>query len=411
MERGGWAERRVREAFQGAGRDASPLECRGDVRRGLPGRAAVLAVLWCLAGNDGAAQPPPVVERVDVARVIIDVRVVDDDGRPIRGLAPDDFQVRIDDTPVRVESALWVGPDAEDVEDRELSAAPVASTTTEVRTEAPVPADRNPSAAPVASTAIAGHLEPESRGQLIVFVVQKSLVHSRALGLLRLLMFSDRLLARVAPADRVAVLSFDSHLKIWLDFTDDLDRVGTVLAEEILFGRPPVLAAPRDGPSLLATFSQEEGRRTWEIQEALRALGGALEPLPGAKSVVLIGYGFGDLRVVLGMVGSRLDDRYHEARAALEAARASVFTLDVTQADYHTFEHGLQRVAGDTGGLFVRTYLRPPRRAIDRVANAITGRYVLFTERPEVEPGEHPIEVDVNDVDGTVLARSTYVAR
>ena len=177
-----------------------------------------------------------------------------------------------------------------------------------------------------------------------------------------------------------------------------------------MFGRPPVLE-PQGELSLLATLSQDTGRRTWEIQEALRQLGDALEPLPGAKSVVLIGYGFGQLTVSLGMVGSMLDDRYDETRAAFEAARASVFTLDVTQADYHTFEHGLQAVAEDTGGFFVRTYLRPPRRAIDRVANAIAGRYVLFTERPDVEPGEYSIEVDVADVDGTVLARSTYVAR
>ena len=350
-------------------------------------RTAVLVVLWLFAGGESAAQPQPIVERVDVARVIIDVRVIDDDGRPIRGLEPDDFEVRIDDEPVRVESAFWVGDDTEDNA-----------------------GDGAAAGGRLASTRIAGVLQPADRGQLIVFVVQKSLVHSRALGLLRLLMHSERLLAGITPADRVAVVSFDSHLKIWLDFTDDLDRVETVLADEIMFERPPVLE-PAGEPSLLATLSQEEGRRTWEIQEALRELGEALEPLPGAKSVVLIGYGFGDLRVVLGMVGSTLDDRYHEARAALEAARASVFALDVTQADYHTYEHGLQMVAEDTGGFFVRTYLRPPRRVIDRVVNAIGGRYVLFTERPDVEPGEHPIEVDVADVDGTVMARSTYVAR
>lgn len=350
-------------------------------------RALLLAALWCLTGGESAAQPQPIVERVDVARVIIDVRVIDDDGRPIRGLEPDDFEVRIDDEPVRVESAFWVG---EDAGNNAVDGGPVGEN--------------------LRSTGFAGFLDPTDRGQLIVFVVQKSLVHSRALGLLRLLMFSERLVEGITPADRVAVVSFDSHLKIWVDFTDDLDRVRTVLADEIMFERPPVLE-PEGEPSLLARLSQDEGRRTWEIQEALQLLGEALEPLPGAKSVVLIGYGFGDLRVVLGMVGSSVDDRYHEARAALEAARASVFTLDVTQADYHTFEHGLQMVAEDTGGFFVRTYRRPPRRAIDRVTNAIRGRYVLFTERPDVEPGEYPIEVDVADVDGTVLARSTYVAR
>ena len=358
-------------------------------------RALLLAALWCLAGGESAAQPQPIVERVDVARVIIDVRVVDDDGRPIRGLEPDDFEVRIDGDTVRVESALWVGDDAggEADDGRAAGAGDGAAAGETLR-----------------SSAVAGFAAPEDRGQLIVFVVQKSLVHSRALGLLRLLMHSERLLARVAPADRVAVVSFDSHLKIWLDFTDDLDRVRTVLADEIMFGRPPVLE-PGGEPSLLATLSQDAGRRTWEIQEALSRLGEALEPLPGAKSVVLIGHGFGDLRVVLGMVGSSLDGRYDEARAVLEAARASVFTLDVTQADYHTFEHGLQAVAEDTGGFYVRTYLKPPRRMADQVANAIAGRYVLFTERPDVEPGEYPIEVEAVDVDGTVLARSTYVAR
>lgn len=345
-------------------------------------QVALVAAFLFLVGGEGAAQPQPLVERVDVARVIIDVRVVDDDGQPIRGLEPDDFEVRIDDQPVRVESAFWVGDEAE---------------------------NDDSSGAPLESTETAGFLEPEDRGQLIVFVVQKSLVHSRALGLLRLLMHSERLLARVTPADRVAVLSFDSHLKIWLDFTDDLDLVGTVLADEVMFRRPPVLE-PQGDLSLLTTLSQDEGRRTWEFQEALHLLGEALEPLPGSKSVVLIGYGFGQLTVSLGMVGSMLDDRYDEARTALEAARASVFTLDVTQADYHTFEHGLQAVAEDTGGFFVRTHLWP-RRAIDRVANAIAGRYVLFTERPDVEPGEYSIEVDVGDLDGTVLARSTYVAR
>lgn len=352
-------------------------------RSGAFCRAAAFAGFAVFAAAEAAGQQPPIVERVDVTRVIIDVRVVDDDGQPILGLEPEDFEVRIDDEPVRVESAQWFGSDG---------------------------GTADPAGEPIPSTEVAGFLAPENPGQLIVFVVQKSLVHSRALGLLRLLMHSDRLLARVAPADRVAVLSFEHHLKIWLDFTDDLDLVRTVLADEVMFGRPPVLE-PEGELSLLATLSQDNARRTWEIQEALRQLGDALEPLPGAKSVVLIGYGFGQLTVSLGMVGSMLNDRYDEARAALDAARASVFTLDVTQADYHTFEHGLQTVAEDTGGFFVRTYLRPPRRALERVANAIAGHYVLFVEPPAVEPGEYPIEVDVADLDGTVLARSTYVAR
>ena len=342
-------------------------------------RAAALAALLLLVAGESAAQPQPIVERVEVARVVIDVRVVDDDGQPILGLMPEDFEVRIDGEPVRVESAFWVGSD-------EAEAAVVEGVRAAGATDS-----REPESS--------GSLESESRGRLIVFVVQKSLLHSRVYGLLRLLRYSEGLLAGVTPSDRVAVLSFDLHLQIWLDFTADLDRVRTVLAGEVRTGRPPALE-PQGELSLVARLSQDDGREIADIQEALLRIGEALEPLPGSKSVVLIGYGF-----------ESDTDGYAAAQAALQAARASVFTLDVTQADYHTLEHGLQAVSADTGGFFVRTYVKPPLWAIDLVTNAIAGHYVLFTERPDVEPGEYAIEVDVGDLDGTVLARSTYVAR
>ena len=339
-------------------------------------RAAALGALLLLAAGESAAQPQPIVERVEVARVVIDVRVVDDDGQPILGLTPEDFEVRIDDEPVRVESVLWVGSD--EVEEAAPEGAALEGTRAAGAADSP---------------------EPESRGRLILFVVQKSLLHSRIYGLLRLLRYSEGLLAGVTPSDRVAVLSFDLHLQIWLDFTADLDRVRTVLAGEVRTGRPPAIE-PQGELSLVARLSQDDGREIADIQEALLRIGEALEPLPGSKSVVLIGYGF-----------ESDTDGYAAAQAALQAARASVFTLDVTQADYHTLEHGLQAVSADTGGFFVRTYVKPPLWAIDLVTNAIAGHYVLFTERPDVEPGEYAIEVDVGDLDGTVLARSTYVAR
>ena len=88
---------------------------------------------------------------------------------------------------------------------------------------------------------------------------------------------------------------------------------------------------------------------------------------------------------VVNMLGAVLDRSYAEVRAALHAARAAVFSLDVTDADYHTFEVGLQTVAVETGGFFARTHLFA-RQAIDRVANALVGHDVLLAERPAVEP-------------------------
>ena len=334
--------------------------------------ARVLLSLVVGVSTGYAGQQLSLTERVEVARVIVDVRVVGGRGRPVLGLTPGDFKVHIGGQPVQVESAVWTGG-------------------------RPVDADS------LTSVGLTGFLEPETRGQLIVFVVQKSLEADRARGLLRLLQDSGRLLTRVKPADRVAVLSFDSHLKIWSDFTDDLDQVENVLVDDVMFGTPPMLG-PQAGPSLLATLSQQKGRETYRIEEALQQLGMALDPLPGAKSVVLIGYGFGHLVRAI----PTLDQRYDEARAALEKARAAVFSLDVTQADYHTFEHGLEVVAEDTGGFLAKTHMYA-RRAIDRVANAIVGYYVLFTEKPVVGAGRHEIEVELVRGEGTVFARSSYV--
>jgi len=57
--------------------------------------------------------------------------------------------------------------------------------------------------------------------------------------------------------------------------------------------------------------------------------------------------------------------------------------------------------------LFVRTRNRVGR-AVTEVADALVGHYVLFTEVPELEPGVHPVEVDLADREGTVFARTTY---
>ena len=337
--------------------------------------AALITLVLC-AGALLSAQQPRRTEAVDVARVLVDARVLDPAGQPVLGLEPEDFEVKIGGQRVYVESVQRMG-------------------------------SGESGSGRVPSTVLAGVLEPEVRGRLIVVVVQKSLEPVRVIGLLRLLQESGRLLSHLTPDDRVAILSFDSHLKIWLDFTGDLNHARAVLAEDVMF-RKPARIEPTPGLSLVAGLSQDLGHQTYTIEKALRLLGNALEPLPGSKSVVLVGYGFGRLTVALGTFGATLDPEYEEARDALHAARAAVFCLDVTDADYHTFEHGLQTVAADTGGFFARTHLFA-QRTVDRVANALAGHYVLFTEKPDLDPGTHRIEVRLVREKGSVFARRTYV--
>ena len=65
-------------------------------------------------------------------------------------------------------------------------------------------------------------------------------------------------------------------------------------------------------------------------------------------------------------------------------------------------------MAEDTGGFFERTHLFPGR-ALDRLAGALAGHYVLFVEKPTAPVGYHRIEVGLTRVEGTVMAKRGYV--
>ena len=337
----------------------------------LVAAAAVLA--WSVTASAQVPQPPRgYAERVEVARVVVDARVLDAAGRAVIGLGANDFIVKIDGKPARVESALWVGGD-----EPHAGKSPPTSTSLEG-------ADRSPP------------------GRLIVLLFQKSMERSRIVGLMRMLIETRSFLDTLGPGDRVAVLSFDSHLKVWTDFTDDRERLRRILQRGVLLERPLPLQ-PAAGFSLVERLKPEEGRRASSIEQGLALIANALEPLPGAKSIVLVGHGFGRL----GYTGVTMEYDYEPARRALLAARASVFSLDVTDADYHSLEAGLQLVSEETGGFFARTHLFPAL-AMRRLAGALAGYYVLFVEKPESRRRTHQLDVRLTRGPGTVLARSGY---
>ena len=63
-----------------------------------------------------------------------------------------------------------------------------------------------------------------SPGRLVVLLFQKDFEGSRLRGLLRAIGQAKGLLAPLSPRDRVAVLSYDSHLRLHLDFTPTSTR-------------------------------------------------------------------------------------------------------------------------------------------------------------------------------------------
>ena len=306
-------------------------------------------------------------------RLIVDVRALDDRGDPIIGLTADDFKVTIDGAAARVETATWVG--AGDIN------ADVAS---------PAPTTLADAAAPAAPAA--------ARGRLIVFLFQKDFDVSRLRGLMGMLLKSRQVLDSLTPDDRVAILSFDTHLKVWTDFTGDRERLDRILSHDLLLERPPAVSAS-SAPSLVERLDPESAQHTYGIELALELIGEALEPLPGSKSLVLIGYGFG--RLSFG--GVTMENNYGAARQALVDARTSVFSLDVTDADYHSLEAGLQIVSEQTGGFYARTHLFPDI-AMRQLAGALAGYYALFVEKPDSARTVHDIKTELARRKGRVLA-------
>ncbi len=320
-------------------------------------------------------EEPPVRmrEHLDVERILVQARVVDRRGQPVRGLSPEHFEVTLAGRDVAVESVFWV----------EGAEPPLSEEAAE-----------------------AGVRPPAPDGRLVVFFFQKDLERSRIGGLMKMTREAAAMLDRLAPEDRVAVLSFDSHLKLWVDFTRDRDAARHALEHSILFGARPAVPRSFHLPALGPSFDRVAARRAATPETALLVLGEALGNVPGAKSLVFFGWGLGRF----SSTGVHLERDYEPARRALLEARTSVFTLDVTSADYHSLEVGLEQVSYDTGGFYAKTHLFQGQ-ALSRLEGALAGHYVLVLEAPRLAQGPHRLRVRLAGREGTVLAPPSWERR
>jgi VWFA-related protein len=334
------------------------------------------AVLLLLAVTANAQE---IRDTITVERILIDVRVTGLGGDPIPNLEPKDFRVRIDKVPATVESVEWI---PESAGARELAALDKETAKTSLDVPAP-------------------------QGRLLIFFFQTDFAREslRIRGQMKILPFADQLLDSLEPEDRVAVVSFDSHLKFRLDFSDDRDAIRKAMRESLAIDdppRPPVVPMPSLGRAL----NDEALHKAVDSDRALFLLGNALLPIPGPKSLILFGWGLGKLwsgHVVM-------EQRYAVAQRALEASRTSVFSLDITQADWHSLGVGLEKAAADTGGFYAETF-HFPQLAIERLQRTLEGHYELEVKRPPTKVvGIHSIEVDVpSHRSAQVMSRRTFI--
>jgi len=335
-----------------------------------------------------AASTPGFHEEITVALFSVVARIVDSHGSPVVGLGPADLLARVGKQPVPIVSVDWVSSSQPSVE---IPAAELAEARRLAR---------------LGDLTMA--IEPDqAAGRLVIFFLQVDLVASRVKGFLKILPDVEQLLASLHPDDRVAIVSFDSHLKLWQDFTTDRGATFELLKKAIRYGKPRPLRSP--GVSLFEYFDFPTAQDVATPERALRLTAEALTPLAGEKDIIYLGWGLGRyggaIRLPGGGVqasGVSMTAEYEPAIRALDAARATVSVLDVSQADYHSLEVGLQNVAAHTGGTYERT-LHFASQAVRRLARTLGGYYVVNIDRSELPTLRGPLILELETQKGKVL--------
>jgi len=336
--------------------------------------ALLLAAVLLAAAPAGGQEPSregSIAAKAAVEKVLVDAYVVGPHGGALLGLTPADFLLRVGGEEVPVEDVEYV---------------PAS------RSEVPPPV---PGAAPQPGV-------PEfPAGRLIVLFFQADFARYRLSGHMRManemVLFLDRLL----PTDRVAVVSYDSHLKLRLDFTNDRAAIHRALFDTLKIGGAPDPPPPNPFPSLAAHFDVVEARKAASVERGLYVTAKALEKIPGGKVMLFLGWG-------LHVNRQPADWKWHAlAVHAFQVARTNVFTLDVTDADWHTLEGTLMVLADQTGGTYAKTHVFSSQ-ALELAFRAIEGRYVVVFARPDRPRGRHAVELTLREKKGRVLSRPFF---
>jgi VWFA-related protein len=319
-------------------------------------------------------------ESIDVVRILFHVRVTEFGGEPILGLDADDFNVTIGRKKVKVESVRWVD---------ETTGIVISADGVSTPGEDDVVIE-------------------EKRGRLVVIFVQTDFARepSRVAGQLNFLKHAEAMIDAFAPEDRVAVFSFDSHLKFRSDFTDDKEKVKEQIRAALRTDIPPPPPIVPN-PALASRLKPDEMRDAANSETALVLLGNALRHIEGPKTLLLLGWGLG----VRSGGTVQMRPQWKAARNALDASRTSIFALDTTVADYHDLQVGLIKAAEDTGGFYAKTH-QFPQLAVERLQRTLSGHYELELRRPDqLERGTHAVIVTVKNRSALVLAPQSYTDR
>jgi VWFA-related protein len=377
--------------------------------------SCILAFLHVTAAFSAAGQAQPSQQepprfRASVEVTSLDVTVVDDRGKPVAGLAPEDFTVRVDGIPRKVISAEWV----------------------------PLVTDAGAPPPPPPPDGYSTN-ENSTGGRMIVLTVDEPNI--RFGGALAIARAANEFVDRLLPSDRVAVAGIGAGAPS-TPFTADRQRIKQAISR--MTGKKQLTRSTIDlghniglteamqvergdigllqvilerecqglpGPALiscrmevevevhqLARDSVHEGDET---MTALRSILLALRGIDGAKTLIFVSEGF--ILIDPGFV-VELGSLAAAARTSLYVLRLDSTFFDVTNAraprdpfsDRRTQLEGLEMLVGAARGA-VFDVIGKPEGMFERLEAELSGYYLVGVESdPKDRDGKaHPIRVDV----------------
>ncbi|CAM2006523.1 hypothetical protein [Acanthopleuribacter pedis] len=336
-----------------------------------------------------SAQELEIQEDLTVGRVVFEVRVVDRLGQPVAGLQAENFQLKIGKKAVPILDCEWV--------DRRL---PVE--------RAVVDPDWKPELEQTDHAFIdeMGPLPGEpgyGKEKFTVVFFQGSINPERLSGMVRSRGFTQQVVDSLPTDGYTAVFSFHSHLQMKSDFTRDTDILEDALWEAVQ-SDPEVVFYAANYPTLTPYFSEERGREVADVETAFLELARALRNFNGAKNLIFVGWGIGSWSPSAGM---RYNGTYYRAVEELIEADVSVFSLDLTLADYHSLAEGMAKLSVQTGGAYWSLF-RWPNRAVKMINGTMAGHYTLTYEHPTGLRKNAKYRLRLKNARGSLVVRDPY---
>lgn len=357
----------------------NPRSCRAG--RGRP-------VLWtavlALAAASAVAQRDPAESfegLVEVSEVLIDVLATDVDGHVVRGLTLDDFVVEEGGEPVQLTGLSYY--------------------TTRYGDQGAAPGE-----VPASRYFVLFFHDPVPNAAYQARRIRQKLLAARDA--------QTWIETELSGSDWVAVVSWDSRLKVHQDFTQDREALLFAVEQATSHGDPekldPRRPTPPSGlPSLLRRLPSGKALRkaSLTMNDSLSLLAGAMGYVVGRKNLLLFTHGF-------GQSDEEARERYRfpgrDPKIALNDHNVAVYPIHLGGRGSGQPQSGyLAELAESTGGFYYENldnFLVP----LTTIGDESFGYYVLTypSQHPAGEIGYEEVEVKARDDSIQIRARRGY---